>query len=53
MPKKTRQLSIEGVGRGQRCRAYNPIHQNHRLLSTREEKRKQERQKNKSISIKI
>ena len=53
MPKKTRQLSIEAVGHGQRCPTYNPKFQNARLLSTRQSKRKQERQKNKSISTKI
>jgi hypothetical protein len=47
MPKKTRQLSIEAVSHGQRCPPYNPKFQNARLLSTRQSKRKQERQRRK------
>jgi hypothetical protein len=45
MPKKTRQLSTEAVSRGQLSPTYNPRHKNLRLLSTRQSKRKQERQK--------
>ena len=45
MPKKTRQLSIQAVSRGQLSPTYNPKHKNIRLLSTRQRKRKQERQK--------
>ena len=47
MPKKTRQLSIEAVSRGQLSPTYNPKFQNARLLSTRQSKRKQERQRRK------
>ncbi len=44
MPKKTRLLSTEAVGRGQLSPTYNPKHKNLRLLSTRQMKRKQKRQ---------